>query len=51
MNIIDSSLWLEYFAGTDSGNIVSEIIENTNDLLIPTIILYEVFKKLLLGNL
>jgi predicted nucleic acid-binding protein len=48
MNIVDSSFWLEYFAGTDSGNIVSEIIENTNDLIIPTITLYEVFKKLLL---
>jgi predicted nucleic acid-binding protein len=48
MNIIDSSFWLEYFAGTDSGNIVSEIIENTNDLIIPTVTLYEVFKKLLL---
>jgi hypothetical protein len=32
MNIIDSSFWLEYFAGTDSGNIVSDIIETTNDL-------------------
>ncbi|MDR0997989.1 MAG: type II toxin-antitoxin system VapC family toxin [Treponema sp.] len=48
MNIVDSSFWLEYFAGTDSGNVVSEIIENTNDLIIPTITLYEVFKKLLL---
>jgi predicted nucleic acid-binding protein len=48
MNIIDSSFWLEYFAGTDSGNIVSKIIEDTNDFIIPTITLYEVFKKLLL---
>jgi predicted nucleic acid-binding protein len=48
MNIIDSSFWLEYFAGTDSGNIVSEIVEATNSLIIPTITLYEVFKKLLL---
>jgi predicted nucleic acid-binding protein len=48
MNIVDSSFWLEYFAGTDSGNIVSDTIENTNDLIIPSITLYEVFKKLLL---
>jgi predicted nucleic acid-binding protein len=48
MNIVDSSLWLEYFAGTDSGNIISETIENINDLIIPSITLYEVFKKLLL---
>jgi hypothetical protein len=33
MNIIDSSFWLEYFAGTDSGNIVAEIIENNNRLV------------------
>jgi predicted nucleic acid-binding protein len=47
MNIIDSSLWLEYFAGTEAGNIVSEVIENTNSLIVPTITIYEVFKKLL----
>ena len=28
MNVIDSSFWLEYFAGTEAGNIVSELIEN-----------------------
>jgi predicted nucleic acid-binding protein len=48
MNIIDSSFWVEYFAGTAAGNIVSETIENTDDLIIPSITLYEVFKKLLL---
>jgi toxin FitB len=47
MNIIDSSLWLEYFADTEAGNIISETIENTNELLVPTITIYEVFKKLL----
>ena len=47
MNIIDSSLWLEYFADTKAGNIISEIIENTNELIVPTITIYEVFKKLL----
>ena len=47
MNIIDSTFWLEYFADTESGNIVSEIIENTNELIVPTITVYEVFKKLL----
>ena len=48
MNIIDSSFWLEYFAGTNAGDIVSDIIENEDELIIPTITLYEVFKKLLL---
>jgi predicted nucleic acid-binding protein len=47
MNIVDSSLWLEYFAGTTEGKPVSEVIKNTGELLVPVIILYEVFKKLL----
>ena len=28
MNIVDSTLWLEYFAGTEAGEMVSGIIEN-----------------------
>ena len=48
MNIIDSSFWLEYFAGTESGEIISDIVENTDELIVPAITLYEVFKKLLL---
>jgi len=47
MNIIDSSLWLEYFADTEAGNIISEVIENNTELIISTITIYEVFKKLL----
>ena len=48
MNIIDSTFWLEYFADTDAGNIISEIIEKPAELIVPTITLYEVFKKLLI---
>ncbi|MCL2184772.1 MAG: type II toxin-antitoxin system VapC family toxin [Treponema sp.] len=48
MNIIDSSFWLEYFAGTKAGDIVSNIVENIDELIVPTITLYEVFKKLLI---
>ncbi len=48
MNVIDSTLWIEYFADTEAGNKVAEIIENTNELIVPTITIYEVFKKLLL---
>jgi predicted nucleic acid-binding protein len=47
MNIVDSTLWLEYLAGTDAGNNISEVVENTNELIVPTITIYEVFKKLL----
>ncbi|GHV41157.1 hypothetical protein AGMMS49546_16450 [Spirochaetia bacterium] len=48
MNIIDSTFWLEYFADTEASNIVSSVIENADELIVPTIIIYEVFKKLLL---
>jgi len=48
MNIIDSTLWLEFFADTEAGNNISEVIENTAELIVPTITIYEVFKKLLI---
>ena len=48
MNIVDSSCWLEYFAGSRVGDEVSSVIEDTDNLLVPAIIVYEVFKKLIL---
>ncbi|MBI5753974.1 type II toxin-antitoxin system VapC family toxin [Candidatus Peregrinibacteria bacterium] len=47
MNILDSSAWLEYFADTKNAGNFSKIIENTKDLIVPTITIYEVFKKVL----
>ena len=48
MNIVDSSCWFEYLMGTEIGVNVAAIIENPNELVVPTITLYEVYKKLLL---
>jgi predicted nucleic acid-binding protein len=48
MNVVDSTLWLEYFADTENGDSVSDVVENTGELIVPTITIYEVFKKLLL---
>jgi predicted nucleic acid-binding protein len=48
MNIVDSSAWLEFLAGTKHGERFSQIIKNTKLLLVPTVILYEVFKKILI---
>ena len=48
MNVIDSSIWLEYFADTENGDLVADVVENTDELIVPTITIYEVFKKLLL---
>ena len=48
MNIVDSSCWLEFFSGSTVGEKVSSIIISTKDLLVPSITLYEVFKKILI---
>jgi predicted nucleic acid-binding protein len=47
MNIVDSSCWLEYLMDTAIGANVAPVIENAGELMVPTITLYEVFKKLL----
>jgi len=47
MNVVDSSCWLEYLMGTETGSAVASIIENPVELVVPTITLYEVYKKLL----
>ena len=47
MNVVDSSGWLEYFASGPNAQFFSEPIENTAELLVPTISLYEVFKRIL----
>jgi predicted nucleic acid-binding protein len=47
MNIVDSSGWLEYFASGANAEFLSDPIENPDDLLVPTLSLYEVFKKIL----
>jgi predicted nucleic acid-binding protein len=47
MNIVDSSCWLEYLMNTEIGVNVAPVIENPEELIVPTITLYEVYKKLL----
>ena len=48
MNIVDSSCWLEYLAGSKIGEEVSPVIQDIGQLLIPAITIYEVFKKILI---
>ncbi len=48
MNIVDSSGWLEYFAqGTNTG-LFAPAIQETDALIVPTICMYEVFKRMLI---
>ena len=47
MNIVDSSGWLEYFADEPNAGFFSPVIEKVNELVVPTITIYEVFKRVL----
>lgn len=47
MNVVDSSAWLEYFADTDRADLFAETIEDTDHLVVPSICVYEVCKKVL----
>ena len=47
MNIVDSSGWLEYFADGSNADFFAPAIEDTENLLVPVICMYEVFKRIL----
>ena len=47
MNLVDSSGWLEYFAGGENAEFFSPAIRDTKNLLVSPINIYEVFKKVL----
>jgi toxin FitB len=47
MNVVDSSAWLEYFANGPNAAFFAPAIEKTSDLLVPSLTLYEVFKRVL----
>lgn len=47
MNVVDSSAWLEYLSGTSRAEYFVEPIEATRRLIVPVIVIYELFKKIL----
>ncbi|PCI63384.1 MAG: VapC toxin family PIN domain ribonuclease [Gammaproteobacteria bacterium] len=47
MNVIDSSAWLSYFAGDKNSSSFSKPIESLDLLLVPSIVVTEVFKHVL----
>lgn len=47
MNLVDSSGWLEYFADGKNSDFFSKAIEDTTNLIVSAINIYEVFKKIL----
>ena len=45
MNVVDSSGWLEYLAEEPNAEFFAPAIENTTELIVPSISVYEVFKR------
>jgi toxin FitB len=45
MNVVDASAWLEYFSDSPMAKLFSKPIEEIDKLIVPTISLYEVFKR------
>lgn len=48
MNVVDSSGWLEYLADGPNAGFFAPAIERTADLLVPTLSIFEVFKRVLI---
>jgi len=46
MNVVDSSAWLEYFADGPNSKHFAKVIEKPEELLVPSITLLEVFKRI-----
>ena len=47
MNVVDSSGWLEYFADAPNAEKFAPGIQSTGELVVPTLSIYEVFKRVL----
>jgi predicted nucleic acid-binding protein len=45
--VVDSSAWLEYFAGTPAAATFAPPIEDTRRLVVPAVTIAEVFKRIL----
>ena len=47
MNLVDSSAWLAYFADEPNADFFAEAIEDSDQLIVPSVCVYEVFKVVL----
>ena len=47
MNLVDSSGWLEFFADGSNASFFSTPLKEVDELVVPTISIYEVFKTVL----
>jgi predicted nucleic acid-binding protein len=47
VNVVDSSAWLEYFANGAIASFFAGPIEAVDELIVPSLTIYEVFKRVL----
>lgn len=47
MHVVDSSGWLEFLTADEKADAFAPYIENVQHVLVPVIVVYEVYKKLL----
>jgi predicted nucleic acid-binding protein len=45
VNVVDTSAWLEYFGDGPNAQFFAKAIEKTDDLVVPSLTLFEVFKR------
>lgn len=50
MNVVDSSGWLEYFGNGRNADFFAPILQDLPNLIVPTVSLYEVFKRISLDR-
>jgi len=48
MNVVDSCGWLEYFANGDNADFFAPVLEDTEHLLVPALVVFEVCKRVAL---
>lgn len=48
MNLIDSSCWIEFLSGFPKASLIEKYVKKADSFIIPTIVIYEVFRKLIM---
>jgi len=47
VNVVGSSAWLEFLVDSEKASLFAEPIEQTQELIVPVLVIYELFKKVL----
>lgn len=49
-NVIDSSGWIEYFVGSKNGENFADAINDLENLIVPSVVIFEVFKEIYIAK-